>query len=243
MAPNLSFVLLSSPARPDPAAVVASAQALGITLVPDAKASDVTAFELGAGRTLMVMLVEAPHPDAATMPFGPTAVTEEDVAAHRAHLILTVLGLEGSPREVDTLLAALTAAVIANVPAVGAMLGHGAIFHKAKLFADLAALGVQQGALPSELAIDITTERISESRMAFRTFNLPRYGRENFYITCSIRGKGALDFVMGLSRWMLNDPTKQLPTGETVGRTADEKITIHRVKSPEGETHVRLDLP
>jgi hypothetical protein len=28
-----------------------------------------------------------------------------------------------------------------------------------------------------------------------------------------------------------------------VGRTADEKITIHRVQSPEGETHIRLDLP
>jgi hypothetical protein len=158
-------------------------------------------------------------------------------------MIVTAMGLEGTPRERDTTMAALTAAVIDNVPAIGAMLGHGAVFHKAKLFSGLAAVGVEQGAIPPELAIDITTERTSESRMAMRTHNLPRYGRENFYITCPIKGKGALDFLMGLSRWMLNDPDKVLPTGETVGRSPDEKITIHRVKSPEGETHIRLDLP
>jgi hypothetical protein len=187
------------------------------------------------------MLVDAPHPDAAKMPFGPTSIPEDQ--AHAAHLIVTVMGLTGTPREIDTQLAALTAAVVDNVPAIGAKLGHGAVFHKAKVFSGLAALGVEQGVIPPELAIDIVTERISESRMAFRTFNMPRYERENFYITCAIRGKGALDFVMGLVRWLLIDPTKQLPTGETVGRTSTEKITIHRVKSPEGETHIRLDLP
>lgn len=241
MSTDLSFVLLSKAANPEPDKVIASAAKLGFTLVQKIGKEGIQQFGAGNGRTLLVMLVEAPHPDAASMPFGPTSIPEDQ--EHAAHLIVTAMGLTGTPREVDTQLAALTAAVIDNVPALGAMLGHGAVFHKAKLFSDLAALGVEQGAIPPELAIDIVTERISESRMAFRTFNMPRYGRENFYITCSISGKGALDFVMGLVRWMLTDETKQLPTGETVGRTATEKITIHRVKSPEGETHIRLDLP
>jgi hypothetical protein len=241
MSTEIAFVLLSKSATPAPDAVIASAAKLGFTLTRHLGKDGIQQFGLGDGRTLFVTLVEAPHPDGGSMAFGPTSIPEDQV--HAAHLIVTAMGLAGTPREIDTQLAALTAAVIDNVPAIGAMLGHGAVFHKAKLFSDLAALGIEQGGIPPELAIDITTERISESRMAFRTFNMPRYGRENFYITCAIRGKGALDFVMGLVRWLITDPTKQLPTGETVGRTATEKVTIHRVKSPEGETHIRLDLP
>lgn len=240
--PALAFVLLANAELPDPANVVASAQQLGVTLSVTGE-GETQMYDAGDGRTLIVMTMPAPHPDAPTMAFGPTSVDPEDAAGAPAHLIVTALGLSGTARERDTTMAMLTAAVVDSVPAVGAMLGHGALFHKAKVFSGLAALGAQQGAIPSELAVDIATERVSESRMAFRTFNLPRYGRENFYVTCPIKGKGALDFVMGLVRWMLNDPDKQLPTGETVGRSADEKITIHRVQSPEGETHIRLDLP
>lgn len=242
MSTDLAFVLVSEPRLPDPAAVIASAAKLGFALTATPSAADEPQlYELGEGRSLFVLLVAAPHPDATSRPFGPTSIPEDQ--AHAAHLIVTVMGLSGSPRERDTQMAALAAAVIDNVPAVGAMLGHGAVFHRAKVFSELAALGVEAGAILPELAIDIATERIAESRMAFRTYNMARYGRENFYVTCSISGKGALGFVTGLVRWMLADPSKQLPTGETVGRTADEKITIHRVKSPDGETHIRLDLP
>jgi len=204
MSTDISFVLLAKAASPEPDAVIAAAAKLGLALTYAGNEADVQQYDLDAGRTLFVMTIDAPHPDVPTMMFGPTAVPEDEARAATAHMILTAMGLEGTPRERDTQLAALTAAVIDNVPAVGAMLGHGAIFHKAKLFSGLAALGIEQAA---------------------------------------IKGKGALDFVMGLVRWMLNDPSKQLPTGETVGRSPDEKITIHRVKSPEGEEHIRLDLP
>lgn len=243
MSTDISFVLLSRLDNPEPTALIASAAKLGFTLVHTGDEKGVQSYDLGGDRVLMVMTIDAPHPDVPTMPFGPTAVDEDVAKTHVAHMIVTAMGLTGTPRELDTQMAALTAAVIDNVRAVGAMLGHGAIFHKAKLFSGLAKLGVEQGTIPSELAVDIVTARETESRMSFRTYNLPRYGRENFYVTCPIRGKGALDFVMGLVRWMLADPTKQLPTGETVGRSAGEKVTIHRVKSPEGETHIRLDLP
>jgi hypothetical protein len=40
-------------------------------------------------------------------------------------------------------------------------------------------------------------------------------------------------------------PGKHLPTGETVGRTADEKVLIQRVPDPAGQGPevIRLDLP
>jgi hypothetical protein len=44
---------------------------------------------------------------------------------------------------------------------------------------------------------------------------------------------------------MLADPDKHLPTGDTVGRTEDEKIVIQRVPDPtaKGPEVIRLDLP
>lgn len=230
---DLAFVLLSRVSHPTPTAVLAAAEKLGIAMTLESS-DDVQSYNLGNGRMLMAALMNAPHPDMPTMAFGPTSVPPPEAIAAPAHLIVTALGLDGSERERDTLFAALVACVIAGSPAVGAMLGHGVIMHKAKLFAELAMLGMREGALPPELAIDITTARESETHMSFLTHNMPRYGREDLYVTCAIQGKGAYDFVLLMTRWMLTDLSKQFPTGETVGRTADEKIRIQRVPNPTG---------
>ena len=73
---------------------------------------------------------------------------------------------------------------------------------------------------------------------------MSRYGREDFFVTCPIKGKGAMDYVMGLANWMLSQPDYQLPTGDTVGRTPREKVLVQRVPSPMGNGHtvIRLDL-
>lgn len=240
---DLAFVLLRDPTYPSPDGVIASARALGIELTPDAPTGDMQTFALADGSSLIVALMP-PHPAAGDMPTGPTSVTPDEVAGCRAHLIVTAQGLTGDERARDTRMAALTAAVIDHVPAVGAMLGHGVVFHKAALFADMAKLGVEQGALPSEIAVDITAARESETRMSFLSHGMVRYGREEFYVTCPIQGKGALDFVLAMVRWLYTDPTKHLPTGETVGRTASEKILIQRVPNPTGHgpAVIRLDL-
>ncbi len=241
---DLAFVLLREPGLPDPAAVVASARSLGIALTADPGADSVTqAYSLADDATLIVALMP-PHPDAGDMPPGPTSVPPDEVAACRAHLIVTAQGLTGDEMARDTRMAALTAAVIDHVPAVGAMLAHGVVFHKAALFRDMAKLGVEQGALPSEIAVDITAARESETRMSFLSHGMVRYGREEFYVTCPIQGKGALDFVFGMVRWLLTDRTKHLPTGDTVGRSATEKLLIQRVPNPTGRgpAVIRLDL-
>jgi hypothetical protein len=80
--------------------------------------------------------------------------------------------------------------------------------------------------------------------MSFLTHGLGRYDREEFYMTAPIEGRGALDFLLMLTRWMIVDPDKHLPTGETVGRDANERVVIQRVPSPigEGSEVIRLDL-
>lgn len=240
---DLAFVLLRDAQPPPPDGVIASARALGLELTLEPGADDMQSYAITGGGLLVIALMP-PHPDAPRMATGPTSVPPPEAAASRAHLMLTALGLSGDERARDARMAALTAAVIDHVPAVGAMLGHGVVFHKAALFRDMAKLGVEQGGLPPEIAVDITAARESETHMSFLSHGMVRYGREEFYVTCPIQGKGALDFMFSMIRWLYTDPTKHLPTGETVGRTADEKIRIQRVPSPTGRGPevIRLDL-
>jgi hypothetical protein len=191
------------------------------------------------------MHVAKPHPDVHRMPVGPTSPPLDEARAAPAHLVVTAMGLEGDEAERDLEIAALTACVIASCDAVGAMLGHGILFHKAMLFADLAKLGAEHGQLPVEIAVDVTAAGEPGDRMSFLTHGLRRYGREELFVSCPVRGKGALGFVYALARWMLADSEKQFPTGDTVGRTEDEKIRIQRMPSPidPEQTVIRLDLP
>lgn len=242
--PDLAFVLVGEAKYPDAARVVASGRRLGLDLAISGDASDMLTFNIAGGGTFIVALMPVRHPDAPKMPVGPTSPSVEEASAAPAHFIVTVLGLSGDARVRDKRMAALAATVIDNTNAVGAMLGHGRVFHKAKLFSEMAALAVDAPMLPAEIAIDVTAARESEERMSFLTHGLERYGREEFYVTCPIRGKSALGFVYSMARWMLSDPNKQLPTGDTVGRTAEEKIRVQRVANPtgRGEQVIRLDL-
>jgi hypothetical protein len=239
---DIAFLLVPSAAYPKPEAVVAAAKAYGIALRSTSKTDPMT-FEMDGG-TLMVMMIDAPHPDVPHMAIGPTSPTVDEMKAAPAHCIVTALGLEGTPRERDTKMAALAGAIIRPTKAIAAMLGHGAIFHKGELYAEMAALGAEEGALPCEIAVDVTAALEDGERMSFLTHGMERYGREELFVTCPVRGKGALDFVFMMTRWLLTDLEKTLPTGDTVGRSAKEKILIQRVPNPTGKGPevIRLDL-
>jgi hypothetical protein len=141
-------------------------------------------------------------------------------------------------------MAVLTAAVVRSCDAVGAMLAHGVLFHKAGLFADLAEAAASEGGLPIEIVVDVTVAREPGERVSFLTHGMQRYEREELFVTCPERGRGALGFVYAMTRWLLTDTVKTLPTGDTVGRSAEEKILVQRVPSPlgEGAPVIRLDL-
>ncbi len=242
MSVPLSFVLVSQNMVPDPAQVIAEAGRLGIGLTHEMGEPTMLNFTIAGGGMLIVMPVDAPHPDAATMPVGPTSPEPSIIAGHVGHYVATAMNLPDDAMHHDVLMGLVTTALIRSSPAVAAMLGHGAIFHRADVFAAFVeAAGME---VASEIVVDITAARESEERMSFLTHGLDRYGREEFYVTSAIQGQGALDYVMALAKWMIADPDKVLPTGDTVGRTADEQIVVQRVPSPiEGKPPViRLDL-
>jgi hypothetical protein len=244
---DISFILTATPRLPGAAAVIASANELGIAITAGVETSDgMLTFALPDDGSLIVALMPAPHPDAPTMLGGPTSPPPEAVAKSRAHIIVTALGLPDDAWTRDTQMMLLTAAVIANVDAIAATFGVGLTFHAADAVAKIAAYCASEDELvPPELAIAVTAARESATRMSFLTHGMVRYGREEFLVTCPIQGKGARDFAFTMARWMLTDPDKQLPTGETVGRTADEKLRIQRVPNPTGKGPevIRLDVP
>jgi hypothetical protein len=244
---DLAFVLVRQPTAPAPAAVVGAARRYGIELTAHGPSPDgVLTFDMAGGGSVSVVAIAVPLPELATRPVGMTSPPPEETSSASAHLIVAALGLTGSARDRDTRMAMLAAAIIDTVDAVGVLLGHGIVVHRAALFADAARLAADENEpLMVEVAVDITAATESPTRMSFLTHGLRRYGREEFYVTCPIHGTGALGFVLGMARWMLADPDKHLPTGDTVGRTEDEKIVIQRVPDPtaKGPEVIRLDLP
>jgi len=235
--PLLAFVLLTDARALDTPAFLAAADRRGLRL--EAEAGEGQTFRLvgDAGLVVLPMVMPAPHPDAAEMPAGMMSPEPEAFERARAHVIVTALGEGEDVRVNDRLLALLTAAVIDAVGdrAIAAMLGHGRVFHRAEVFRDLADLAVEAPELVPELAIDVTAARESETHMSFLTHNMGRYGREEVFMRCAIAGKGAQGFLMSIVRWLLTDADKQFRTGETIGRTAEEKIRIQRVPNPTGE--------
>jgi len=237
-----SFVLLSQNTYPDPTQVIAEAGRLGIGLTHEMGEPTVLNFSIDGGGMLIVMHVDAAHPDAAAMPVGPTSPEPSVIASHVGHYVVTAMDLPETSAHPDGLMGIVTAALIQSSPAVAAMLGHGAIFHRSDVFAAYVEAAGSQ--IASEIVVDITAARERDDRISFLTHGLGRYGREEFYVTSTAHSQGALDYVMALTKWMIADPDKQLPTGDTVGRTADEQIVVHRVPSPiEGRPPViRLDI-
>ena len=238
----LAFVLLAENGYPDPANVIGEAARLGIGLTHEMGEPTMLNFRIDSGGNLIVMHIDAPHPDAATMPVGPTSPEPSTVAAHVGHYVVTVMGHDDTTVHPDVLMGIITASLIRSSTAVGAMLGQGAIFHRADVFAAFVEEAGME--IASEIAVDITAAREGDDRMSFLTHGLDRYDREEFYVTSSVHGQGALEYVMALAKWMLADRDKVLPTGDTVGRTAEEQIIVQRVPSPiEGKPPViRLDL-
>lgn len=231
----------------DPHAVVVAASGLGLKLRPQPASDDESAphgFSVAGGGQLFVMPVEVAHPDAPHMPANMLSPEPAEVTATDAHFVVTAMGLPGDLRQRDATMARLLAATVRGTDAVGAMLHPGVLFYKAELFADLVG-ATPPGELPLEVLVDLTLAPEPDGRMSVLTHGLVRYGREEFYVTAPQDGEGVVGFTMGMVRWMVMDPSKELPTGDTVGRTADEKLIVQRVPSPTGEGPevIRLDMP
>jgi len=235
----VSFVLVSTNAPPDPVQVIKAATQLGVGLAHEMGDPDTLNFRIETGGTLIVALLPIPHPDAAHMPVGPTSPEPETIAHHVGHYIVTAFDLPDDPLQTALTMSIVTAALVQCSPAVAAKLGDGAIFHRADFFATV--VETANGGIATEITVDITAAQESADRMSFLTHGLSKYDREEFYITSSTTETGVLEYLMELVRWIVTDPDKVLPTGDTVGPTAEKQVVVQRVPSPiEGKPPVIL---
>lgn len=238
---DIAFLITRSPSPCEPTAVVDHARALGLPLeVQDdqssAGATELASFSFGDGRPGMMVctFLPVPHPDALNMAIGPLSPTTEDLQAASSHMILVGFGIEGTTVERDALMYQFAAAVSRATDAVAVAVGPAVNFQRADVFADLAGLIPEHG-MPSELAITVTTEIEPEATMSIMTHGLDRFQREEFVLHADPEGEGAMALIFDMARWVMADPNMRLPTGDTVGRTEDEKLLIGRRPHPSTE--------
>lgn len=240
------FILASSPELPSSEAIIKAAADLGepdLKALPDGN-DKVLSFEHSLG-SFFVSLMEFRHPDAAKMPEGPFTPTIEEIEATSAHFITALGNGPGSLRKRDLTIARLTGAVALANRSVAAMLGHGMTFHRTAMFIS-AILEAGDDGVPIPGGIDVTISGEPDGRASILIHGMPRYGRQDLYVTAKATEdsmKFAYEFAASIADWMLNTD-EQVPDGDTVGRTAEERITVKRVPNPiDSKTMViKLDL-
>lgn len=251
--PNLAFIINDSTSPIDIPKIISTASEIGFQLVPskpepgEESEADITTFDVSFGGTLFVMPMPIPHPDVEGMPMGPLSPEDIDALIKApSHVIVTWMQTEAADGDVqaEVQLAALTAAVMGGCKPVGVLKMPGVMFHRPELFDAEARQGFETGELPVLISIDVTSARESETHLSLLTHGMVRFGREDLYVTAPIEGSDCVGFTFDIMMWLISEPDYQLPTGDTVGRTADEKVKVQRVSNPTGEGPdvIRLDL-
>jgi hypothetical protein len=235
-----AFVLLSAPALPkgeDVERAFASYAAKGQTLrlrpsklkKPDGETLE---FDTAGGGYAVVALMPAPVPN-----HEPDEAARNSVSAlggrwklppHRAHLVVAQGG--GSPLESLDALTSILAAVVEASPAVGVYWGNAGATHDPKFFRELAREHEASSRLPLWSGVSIAREadgRLSLLSLGMRQLELP----DLLLVAPSGKANEALAVLYDLLAYVVSRG-RPLPDGDTVGRTAAEKLPVHHVPSP-----------
>ena len=250
--PARATVLLGQPALPDLVRLTAAARGLtGLVFSEHTPADDPTLMRLssGSGPTLEVRLQPTPYQEMGRLLRGLTSPSDAEAEATSAHLELSATGLAGDPRRRDALWARLTCAVLQAAPtAVAAKLDHGVMFHRADVFLRTVH-SEQPGALPLGVCVDLSVAQEGGGQpvplVTFLTHGMPRYGRQDLYITAPRPlAPDALELSAFMVRKLYDAARDAFATGQEVGRTPKERLELKRTPSPinPDATVVRLDL-
>jgi hypothetical protein len=147
---------------------------------------------------------------------------------HKAHLVVT-LHSRGDAMTRLSLLTSIVAAISDASSAVGIYWGNAGATHDPKFFCEIA----KERTTPSRLVLWVG---VSIAREKGR-YNLLSYGMNQFELPDLLlvgppaKSDGAISFMLDLLG-MVVEGGKPLPEGDTVGRTATEKLVVHYVPSP-----------
>jgi hypothetical protein len=252
---NLAFVLLGGPQFPKGEDVVRAFPAfagkdLRLRLRPNKEkppSAAVLEFELGSGGKAFVASIPAAVPKGEAdsgVRFSISALgTGWKLPAHKAHLVVTLQESEStSSVEALSRFTSLLAAVAKASRAVGIYWGGAGATHDANFFISTAE---SQGIVPRIMlwtGVSVAGEadgRLSLLSLGMNQLNLP----DLLLVAPKSASDAALETFVDLLGY-LAQVGKPLPEGDTVGRSADERLPVRYVPSPiDGTTKVwRVEL-
>lgn len=247
---HLSFVLLPRPYDADGAAIVgAFAKLFPKEPRPLAAGVKDQVAELRDkdGLTTFVAVMPAPVPNgeadyAARGSLAAFSSNHAPLAPHAAHLLVTTLPADGAT-SIDSLLrhTRVVAAAATAYGAVAVYEGNARATHPTAFYVDV----VTSTDLPLMLwtGIRVASENGRTSVLTLGAENV--LGVPDLWVTARpTAGNDALAFAFDMLGYVV-DRGSPLPEGDTVGRSASEKIAVQYVPSPIDPSRrvVRLDLP
>jgi len=241
---NLAFVLLAEP-RLCPAADIQRAfgafAAPGEQLQMDSESADaageaqVHMFRLSTGETGFVALMPAPVPNGEAdngAQFSLSSFRDGwKLPPHQAHLIVSFTGTSADPALVRIQrFTSCLAAVTKAAPAVGVYWGNAGATHDAEFFVSIAS---DPGIVPRiMLWSGVSVARESDGRLSLLSLGMQQLALPDLLLIASPSSvSGAIETMFDLLAYAAQRGEAP-PDGDTVGRTADERLPVRYVPSP-----------
>jgi hypothetical protein len=247
---QLAFVLLQKNVDLDPARVRAALAKVwdeDVAILEEAGEREALSFSVGATDTLTLMQVSAPIPDGEAEAMAGYSIsslgTDWQIAAHEAHLVAT-LQEEDNGISVRRLLrfTRLLAGVIEGVDSVlGIYWGEAHATHDPDFFRDMA---MADDILPVHLWNGVSIAA-NDERVSLLSLGMKQLGQLNLKLTGPrAEGNELIGYFFNLLEYAAKRG-EAVADGETVGRSAEEKLVVRHEPSPVAEDEIVwcVDLP
>ncbi len=229
----LAFVLLDTPELPTRAGIAAALGKWGFPAHFTGPPNTVLSTDTTIG-TLMIMHAAVPIPngeaDAAARKSVGSFRRTASWRPHVAHLMVRVATTD-HPRQptpaVMTTFTRMVAALAEMAGAVGVYWGNGRVSHEAEFFCAMAADDSFPLVLWSGVSLARTSTSVSILTTGLRQFALP----ELMVQAPGTSANAALEYLFDLARYLVTRGTP-IPDGDTVGRTAQERVLVRYEASP-----------
>ncbi len=240
---RLAFVLTERPGLPSAGAVAQAARAYeGLEgLSPRDADKDALVVSLGTGEAL-VSAMPAPVPKGeadAVVRHSLSSLRGWTLPPHAGHLVVASLGTEDRSLAALTRFTRLVAAVSGAANGVGVYWGAGPVTHEPEFFSALAT-----DELPVVLWVGASLAPAAGGRVEVLSRGLKQFKLPELLLTAPAPSNDAVGFFYDLLGYVVRRGAVPRP-GETVGRTAEEKLEVRLAASPvPGEAKVwAVELP
>jgi hypothetical protein len=254
---NLAFVLLSEAQLPDAEAVALAFRdfaAAGEEIREEADHSEdiasdqVISLTLSTGERSFVALMRAAVPNGEADQGAQFSLSRFrnnwELPPHNAHLLVTFHAItDSTPIDRLSRFTSLLAAVTKASPAVGVYWGNAGATHDSEFFVSIAS---EHGIVPRiMLWSGVSIAREKDGRLSLLSLGMEQLDLPNLHL---FAGEGsesvALETMYDLLSYVA-ERGKPFPEGDTLGRTNDERLPVHYVRSPvDAKKKVwRVELP